>query len=67
MYGKPAITYFKYQVLYLYGSDAITYLNGTLRGYRAITMSHQTAPTPQNRQPFPPVWQNNLHPFGIEL
>jgi hypothetical protein len=26
MYGKPAITCFKYQV-FLYGSEAITYLN----------------------------------------
>jgi hypothetical protein len=26
MYGKPAMTCFKYQV-YLYGSEAITYLN----------------------------------------
>jgi hypothetical protein len=29
MYGKPALTCFKYQV-YLYGSEAITYLNATL-------------------------------------
>jgi hypothetical protein len=29
MYGKPAMTYFKYQV-YLYGSEAITYLNAIL-------------------------------------
>jgi len=36
MYGKPAITCFKYQV-FLYGSEAITYLNAiTLSGYRAI-------------------------------
>jgi hypothetical protein len=29
MYGKPAMTCFKYQV-YLYGSEAITYLNTIL-------------------------------------
>jgi hypothetical protein len=29
MYGKPAITYFKYQVV-LYGLKAITYLNAIL-------------------------------------
>jgi hypothetical protein len=29
MYGKPAITCFKYQV-FLYGSEAITYLNAIL-------------------------------------
>jgi hypothetical protein len=29
MYGKPAMTYFKYQVS-LYGLEAITYLNAIL-------------------------------------
>jgi hypothetical protein len=29
MYGKPAMTCFKYQV-YLYGSEAITYLSAIL-------------------------------------
>jgi hypothetical protein len=29
MYGTPAMTCFKYQV-YLYGSEAITYLNAIL-------------------------------------
>jgi hypothetical protein len=29
MYGNPAITCFKYQV-YLYGSEAFTYLNAIL-------------------------------------
>ena len=29
MYGNPAMTFFKYQV-YLYGSEAITYLNAIL-------------------------------------
>jgi hypothetical protein len=39
MYGKPAITGFKYQA-YLYGSDAITCLNAMLclSGYRASTI-----------------------------
>jgi hypothetical protein len=41
MYGKPAMTCFKYQV-YLYGSEAITYLSV----YKASSMSHQTAPRP---------------------
>jgi hypothetical protein len=29
MYGKPAMTWFKYQE-YLYGSEAITYLKATV-------------------------------------
>jgi hypothetical protein len=29
MYGKPVMTWFKYQVV-LYGSEAITYLNAIL-------------------------------------
>jgi hypothetical protein len=43
MYGKLAITCFKYQV-YLYGSEAITYVFECfpLGGNRANTMSHQT-------------------------
>ena len=67
MFGKLAMTCFKYQV-YLYGSEAITCLNA-LSGYRASsTMSHQTAPTPHYRQPSPlSVWQHNLHPFGRVL
>jgi hypothetical protein len=54
MYGNPAMTCYKYQVC-LYGSEAITYFECyTLSGYRASTMSHQTAPTPHYRQPSPP-------------
>jgi hypothetical protein len=49
MYGKPAMTCFKYQVN-LYGSEAISYLNA-LSGYRASTMRHQTAPTTGNPTP----------------
>ncbi len=37
-------------------------------GYRASTMSHQTAPTPHYRQPSPlSVWQHNHNPFEREL
>jgi hypothetical protein len=68
MYGKLAMTCLKYQV-YLYGSEAITYLRAFLwGGNRASTMSHQTANTPHYRQPSPlSVWQHNHHPFGREL
>jgi hypothetical protein len=60
MYGKPAITCFKYQV-FLYGLEAITNLNAILFGYRASSMSHHTAPTPHYRQPSPHfVWQHYL-------
>jgi hypothetical protein len=46
MYGKPAMACFKYQV-YLYVSEAHHIFECfTLNGYRASTMSHQTAPTP---------------------
>jgi hypothetical protein len=51
MYGKLSMTCFKYQV-YLYGSEAITYLNAILMsGYRASTMSHQSCPHPQLQAP----------------
>ncbi len=67
MHGKPAMTCLKYQV-YLYGSEAITCLSYTLSGYRASTMSHQTAPHPPLQASLPPyVWQHNLHPFEREL
>ncbi len=55
MYGKPAMTSFKYQV-YLYGSEAITYLSAILWVVTASTMSHQTAPTPHYRQPSSTVY-----------
>ncbi len=51
MYSKPAMTCFKYQV-YLYGSEAMCY---TMSGYRASTMSHQTAPHPPLQAALPPV------------
>jgi hypothetical protein len=42
MYGKPAMTCYKYQV-YQYGSEEIAYLNATIHGViRASTMIHQT-------------------------
>ena len=37
MYGKFAMTWFKYQV-YLYGSEAITYLNDFLWVVRVIRL-----------------------------
>ncbi len=52
MYGKPAITCFKYQV-FLYDLSHHLFECYTLTGYRASTMSHQTAPTPHYRQPYP--------------
>jgi hypothetical protein len=67
MYGNPAMTCFKYQVS-LYGSEAITYLNANVSGYRASTMSHQTSPHPPLQAALPPsVWQHNLHQFGRAL
>ncbi len=59
MYGKFAMTCFKYQV-YLYGSEANTYLNAFLW---VGTLSHQTAPTPSPLS----VWQHKIYPFGGEL
>jgi hypothetical protein len=68
MYGKLAVTCFKYQV-YLYGSRSHHIFDCfPLGGNRASIMSHQTAPPPHYRQPSPlSVWQHNLHPFGREL
>jgi hypothetical protein len=56
MYGKPAITCFKYQV-FLYGSEAINIFECyTLSGYRASSMSHHTAPTLHYRQLSPTLY-----------
>jgi hypothetical protein len=66
MYGKLAMTCMKYQV-YLYGSEAITYLNAF---FWLVTEHYESSdcPTPHYRQPSPlPVWQHNLHPFRREL
>ncbi len=51
MYGKPAMTYFKFQV-YMYGSEAITYIFEwyTLSGYTVNTLP---PPPPPYRQPSP--------------
>jgi hypothetical protein len=54
MYGKPAMTCFKYQV-YLYGLKAITYLS-----------SIPLHPPLQAALP-PCVWQHNLQSFEREL
>ncbi len=68
MYGKLAMTYLKYQAyLCWFGSHHI-FKCFPLGGNRTRTMSHQTAPSPNYRQPSPiSVWQHNLHPFGREL
>ncbi len=56
MYGKPAMTCFEYQV-YLYGSEAITYLSAILWVVTepAIWVI-RLPPTPHYRQPSPPVY-----------
>jgi hypothetical protein len=60
MYGKLAMTCFKYQLL---GSHHI-FECFPMGGYRASIMSHQTAPTPNYRQPSPlSAWEHNIHPF----
>ncbi len=46
MYGKPAITCFKYQVVLLH----------TLGGNRASSMSHHTAPPPTTGSPPPTLY-----------
>ncbi len=56
MYGKPAMTCLKYQV-YLYGSEAITYLSAILWVVTEPTLwVIRLPPTPQYRQPSPPVY-----------
>jgi|688.fasta_scaffold2831587_1 hypothetical protein len=56
MYGKLAMTCFKYQV-YLYGSEVITYLHaGPLGGNSASTVSHQTANPPTTGRPLPSLY-----------
>ena len=56
MYGKHAMTCFKYQV-YLYGSEAITYLSAILW---VVTEPAQWVirppSTPHYKQPSPPVY-----------
>jgi hypothetical protein len=68
MDGKPAMTCFRYQV-YLYGSEAITYLTAILW---VVTEPAQWVirlpPHPPLQAALPPyVWQYNLYPFEREL
>ncbi len=68
MYGKPAMTCFKYQV-YLYGSEVITYLSAI---FWVVTEPElwviRLPPTPPLQAALPScVWQHNLHPFEREL
>ncbi len=54
MYGKPATTCFKYQV-YLYGSEAITYLSAILWVVTEPALwVIRLPPPPPDRQPAPP-------------
>jgi hypothetical protein len=60
MYGKPAMTCFKYKV-YLHGSEAIMYLNAILEWL-------QSQPCESSDFPHPPLQAAlNLQPFGREL
>ncbi len=68
MYGKPAMTCFKYQV-YLYGSEAITYLSAILWEVTEPALGViRLPPTPHCRQPSPrclaaypsPIWKRTL-------
>jgi hypothetical protein len=58
MYGKPAMTCFKYQV-YLCGSEAITFLSA-IQYFEWLQSQHYESsdcpPTPHYRQPSPPVY-----------
>jgi hypothetical protein len=68
MYGKPAMTCFKYQV-YCTGrvKSHPIFECYILSGYRASTTSHQTAPPTTTDRPSPSVSQSNLCPLGREL
>ena len=56
MYGKPAMTCFKYQV-YLYGSEAITYLNAILWVVTEPALwVIKLPPPPHYRQPSPTLY-----------
>ncbi len=56
MYGKPAMTCFKYQV-YLYGSEAITYLSAILWVVtKPALWIIRLPPIPHYRQPSPTVY-----------
>jgi hypothetical protein len=60
MYGKPAMTWFKYQVV-LYGSEAITYFNAILwvvieLALCIMSLRLHTPPLGHYRQPSPPLY-----------
>ncbi len=57
MYGKPAMTCFKYQV-YLYGSEAITYLIAYFEWLQSqhYESSDCPPPPPTTGSPPPPVY-----------
>ncbi len=56
MYGKPSMPCFNYQV-YLYGSEAITYLSAILWVVAESALwVIRLPPTPHYRQPSPPVY-----------
>ena len=58
MYGKPAMTCFKYQV-YLYGSEAITYLSAILWVVTEPALwAIRLPPPPHYRQSSPPVYDS---------
>ncbi len=54
MYGKPAMTYFNYQV-HMYGSQAITYLNAFFEWLQSQHYeSSESPPFPTTESPPPP-------------
>ncbi len=55
MYGKPAMISFKYQ-MYLYGSEAVTYLNALLWVATEPAVWVIWLPPPHNRQPYNPLY-----------
>jgi hypothetical protein len=66
MYGKPAITCFKYQVV-LYGLKAITYLNIYFEWLQSQQYESPNCPHPPLQAAPHFVWQHYLHPFEREL
>jgi hypothetical protein len=73
MYGKTAMTCFKYQV-YLYGSEAITYLNAYFewlqnQHYESSDFPHSTLQA-HYKQPSPPLYgsRNFTHlPYALSI
>jgi hypothetical protein len=54
MYGKLAMTCFKYQV-YLYGSEAITYLNASCGWQQSQHYESSDCPNPPPQAALPPL------------